>query len=58
VKSEARLVGMVAGWILAFYGVRRRSWPGTMIAMLALGLAQASMSIGGGEPGCVRPDGS
>jgi hypothetical protein len=49
-KSEARLIGMFAGWILAFYGVRRRSWPGTMIAMVGLGLAQGAMTIGEGEP--------
>ena len=48
-KSEVRVVGMYAGWILAFYGVRRRSWPGTMIALVGLGLAQAAMAIGEGE---------
>jgi hypothetical protein len=49
-QSEARLFTMFAGWIIAFYGVRRRSWPGTIIAMLGLGLAQGAMTIGESEP--------
>jgi hypothetical protein len=48
-NSETRLFTMFAGWILAFYGVRRRSWPGTMIAMLGLCLAEGAMTIGKGE---------
>lgn len=49
-KSDARLFAMSAGWILAFFGVRRRSWPGTLIAVVGLGLAQGAMTIGEGEP--------
>jgi hypothetical protein len=48
-KSEARLFGMFAGWIMAFWGVRRRSWPGTMVGVIGLGLAQAAMTIGEGK---------
>jgi hypothetical protein len=50
-KSDARLFAMFAGWIMAFCGVRRRSWRGTMIAMFGLGLAQGAMTIGEGELG-------
>ena len=49
-KSDARLLAMFAGWVIAFCGVRRRSWPGTIIAMIGLGLAQAAMTLGEGEP--------
>lgn len=49
-ESDARLLGMFAGWIMAFWGVRRRSWTGTMVAMLGFGLAQGAMTIGKGEP--------
>jgi hypothetical protein len=48
-NSEARLFTMFAGWIMAFYGIKRRSWPGTVIAMLGLGLAEGAMTIGEGE---------
>jgi hypothetical protein len=48
--SNARLLAMFGGWIMAFWGVRRRSWPGTIIAMMGLGLAQGAMTIGEGEP--------
>jgi hypothetical protein len=44
-QSEARLFTMFAGWIIAFYGVRRRSWPGTIIAIIGLGLAEGAMTI-------------
>jgi hypothetical protein len=44
--SEARLFTMFAGWIMALYGVRRRSWPGTIIAMTGLALADGAMIIG------------
>jgi hypothetical protein len=50
-KSGARLFAMSAGWLIAFCGVQRRSWPGTMIAMFGLGLAQGAMTIGEGERG-------
>jgi hypothetical protein len=49
-KSEARLFAMFAGWIMAFCGVRRRTWPGTMIAMIGLGLAQGVL-VGGPADG-------
>ena len=45
--NGARLFAMFAGWIVAFYGVRRRSWPGTIVAMAGLGLTEGAMSIGG-----------
>jgi hypothetical protein len=48
-QTEARLLTMLAGWIIAFYGVRRRSWLGSGIAMLGVSLAQAAMMIGEGE---------
>jgi uncharacterized membrane protein len=48
-QSDARLFTMFAGWIIAFYGVKRRSWRGTIIAMLGLGLAEGAMTIGEGE---------
>jgi hypothetical protein len=48
-KAETRLTVMFAGWVMAFSGVRRRSWPGTMIAMVGLALAQAAMTIGKSE---------
>jgi hypothetical protein len=43
---EARLFTMFAGWMMAFYGVRRRSWPGTVIAMTGVALADGAMIIG------------
>jgi hypothetical protein len=49
-KSDARLLAMFAGWIMAFYGVRRRSWAGTTIALLRLGLAQGAV-VGGPADG-------
>jgi hypothetical protein len=47
--SEARQFAMFFGWIVAFYGVRRRSWSGTIIAMAGLALAEGSMTIGEGR---------
>ena len=47
--SEARLFAMFVGWIMAFYGVRRRNWPGTIIAIAGLGLAEGAMTIGKGD---------
>ena len=46
IKSEARLFAMFAGWLLAFYGVRQRSWRGTMTAIAGLGLSRGAMTIG------------
>jgi uncharacterized membrane protein len=48
-ESETRLFTMFVGWIIALYGVRRRSWLGSTIAILGLGLAQAAMTVGEGE---------
>ena len=48
-ESETRLFTMFAGWLIALYGVRRRSWMGSAIAMLGLSLAQSAMTIGEGE---------
>lgn len=45
--KEVRLVTMFAGWLMALYGVRRRSWPGTIIAMTGLALAEGAMTVGG-----------
>jgi hypothetical protein len=44
--SDARLLTMFAGWVMALYGVRRRSWPGTIIAMTGLALAEGAMTLG------------
>jgi hypothetical protein len=46
---EARLFAMFAGWIMAFYGVRRRDWPGTITVMIGVGLAASAMTITEGE---------
>jgi hypothetical protein len=40
---------MFAGWIVALYGIRRRSWPGTLIALAGLGLAEGAMTAGKNE---------
>jgi hypothetical protein len=45
--SEVRLCTMFAGWIMALCGVRRRSWPGTILAMTGLALATGAMTVGG-----------
>jgi hypothetical protein len=47
--SEARLLMMLAGWLLAFEGVRRRSWPGTIVAVTGLCLADGAMTVGKSE---------
>lgn len=44
-SSEARLFAMFVGWVIAFYGVQRRDWPGTITAMAGLGLAAGAMTI-------------
>ena len=43
---ETRLFTMFAGWIIAFYGVRRRDWRGSVIAMAGLGLAEGAVTVG------------
>jgi uncharacterized membrane protein len=45
-NANSRLFVMVAGWILAFYGVRQRNWKGTIIAMAGVGLAEAAIAVG------------
>jgi hypothetical protein len=44
--SDARLLTMFAGWVTALYGIRRRSWPGTIIALTGLALAEGVMTLG------------
>jgi hypothetical protein len=44
-SSEARLFAMLVGWTMAWYGVRRRDWPGTITALAGLGLATGAMTI-------------
>lgn len=43
--DRERLAGMFLGWMLAFYGIRRRSWLGSLVAMGGLGLAMGAMTI-------------
>ena len=45
-STETRLLAMFVGWAMAFYGVRRRDWRGTMTAMAGLGIAGGAMTIG------------
>jgi hypothetical protein len=42
-NDEARLFLMFAGWIMAFFGVRQSSWPGTIVVMAGLGLSEGAM---------------
>ena len=44
-----RLFTMFVGWTIAFYGIRRRDLPGTIMAISGLGLAQIAMTAGDGE---------
>src|SRR5262245_50417685 len=48
-SCNTRLYAMVAGWAISWYGVRRRDWPGTLVAMSGLGLVIAAMTAGGSE---------
>ena len=48
-NANSRLFAMLAGWILAFYGVQRRSWKGTIIAIAGVSLAEAAIAVGDGE---------
>lgn len=41
-----RLFTVFLGWMIAFYGIRRRDWPGTFIALSGLGLAHGAMTFG------------
>jgi len=38
-SDKARVFEMFVGWVMAFYGVRRRDWTGTITAMAGLILA-------------------
>jgi len=40
---------MFLGWTIAFYGIRRRDWPGTIIALSGLGLAYSAITLGDGD---------
>jgi hypothetical protein len=44
--SEVRLLTMLTGWVMTWSGVRRRSWPGTVLAMTGLALANGAMIFG------------
>ena len=48
-SSEARVFAMFVGWLMAFYGVHRRDWPGTITAMAGLGLAAGAMTVSGSK---------
>ena len=48
-SSESRLAAMFAGWLMALCGVHRRDWPGTITAMIGLGLAAGAVTIGEGK---------
>jgi hypothetical protein len=45
-SGNARLFAMLLGWTMAWYGVRRRDWPGTITAFAGLGLATGAMTLG------------
>ena len=47
--SQTRLLAMFAGWAVAWYGIYRREWRGTLAVVAGLGLAAAAMTIGQGE---------
>jgi len=47
--EELRLFAMFIGWAMALYGVQRRSWRGTFIAMTGLALADGAMTLGKGD---------
>ena len=51
ISSRARLFAMFAGWLIAFYGIRRRDVPGSMTALAGLGLAMGAMLVGKSEHG-------
>ena len=45
-QPRKRLLTMFAGWVIAFYGVRRRDVQGSITAMAGLGLAMGAMLVG------------
>jgi uncharacterized membrane protein len=47
--SNLRILTLLTGWVLAFYGVQRRSWSGTIVALAGLGLAETALTAGKGE---------
>ena len=51
-----RLFTMFLGWTIAFYGIRRRDLPGTIMALSGLGLAYSAMTLGEADlPTSYRP---
>jgi len=48
-SCNTRLFGIVAGCAISWYGVCRRDWPGTLVAMSGLGLVIAAMTADGSE---------
>jgi hypothetical protein len=48
-NANSRLFAMLAGWILAFYGVHRRGWKGAIITMAGVSLAEVAIGVGDGE---------
>jgi hypothetical protein len=48
-SCNTRLFAMLAGCAISWYGVGRRDWPGTLVAMSGLGLVIAAMTAGGSE---------
>jgi hypothetical protein len=45
-QSDARLLAMLMGWIATLYGVRRGDWPGTIIALTGLVVADTALIVG------------
>jgi hypothetical protein len=43
--TEVRLAAMVTGWIMTLYGVRQRSWPGTILAFAGITLADGALIL-------------
>ena len=46
-SPDARIFVMVAGWLITWYGVRRRDWPGTVIAIAGISIAEGALVVGG-----------
>jgi hypothetical protein len=43
--TDERLVIMAIGWIAAFYGVCRRDWPGSVIALAGISVAGGALVV-------------
>jgi hypothetical protein len=50
-QSNERLITMILGWTMAFYGVYRRDWRGTIVAMTGIVMAEGVMILGETEQG-------